>query len=661
MRTVHGSMTAALLLLGSVLVAPPAAAGGHPQADITAQIAPERGRLQGEMRLALPGTEPLPLTLGPGFELTGAEIDSGEVERLGSRGIILRPAAPGEATLRWSGAPRDGARSYIDAQGAWLSARSGWYPRPAQRRIGYELTVALPERLQAVASGSRRQDRVEAGERRVAFAHEAPTHGITLLAGDWQRRVREAGHGMVYTLFPEALAGEHETYLQRTATYLDTYSEWIGEPPHDTYTVAAVPFPVGLGFAGFTALGERVLALPFIPGTSLAHEVVHNWWGRGVYTDPEQGDWSEAFAHYMAEYHQAARRAAEEARRMRGDWLRSEAALPDSADYPLEAFRGNAGTADEIVGYKRGAFLLHTLRRALGDSGFERAVRRFYQAHRHRDATWADWAAAFTEAAEAQGQDPERIRTLLDWFLTETELPRLAFDERTLSVTEPQGGGYRVTAELSWDAAGYPVQVPVTLTTDAGTAARRTIDLAPGETARVVLTSEAPPRYLSADPDHHVYRELVPGEGVAILRDTLLAESVTLVSEWDGLAGPARQALAGRVEPGEADRERPLLIVGPRQSVARTLEAVRACSMQRIRPVDSSPVAWASTTGGGQPLIALAAESAGQARQTLQRLGRYGRHSYVAFGAGHEAETGLYEPTDQHALRLPLADQLEDD
>ena len=658
MRTLV-DMIAALLLLAGCALAGPVAASGHPQADITARIAPSAGRLEGEMRLTLPDTEPLPLSLGPGFELTEAEIANGEVERVGQRGVVLRPATAGAATRRWSGAPPGSARSYIGDRGAWLGDQAGWYPHPTRGRLGYELTVALPERLQAVASGSRRRDRVRDGQRRLVFTHEGPSLGITLLAGDWDKRAQETEYGTVYTLFPETLAGQHDTYLERTAAYLETYSEWIGEPPHETYTVAAAPFPVGLGFAGFTALGERVLTLPFIPGTSLAHEVVHNWWGRGVYTAPEQGNWSEGLTLYMGDYHQAARRAADEARRMRGDWLRSEAALPDTADYPLEAFHSNAGPYDEIVGYKRGAFLFHTLHRALGDSGFDRAVHRFYRAYRHREAAWEDLAAAFTEAARAEGRDPERIAALLDWFRTETELPRLVFDERTLTVTEKPGGGYRVAADLSWDAAGYPVRVPVTLTTEAGTAAHRTVALEPGETTRVTLASEAPPRYLRADPDYHVYRELVPGEGAAILRDTLLAESVTLVSEWDGLAGPARQALAGRVEPGEADRERPLLIVGPRQAVARTLEAVRACGMQRIRPVATSPVAWASTTGGGRPLIALAAESPDQARQALRRLGRYGRHSYVAFGAGHETETGLYEPTDRNALRLPLADQLE--
>ncbi|MFP4647951.1 MAG: M1 family metallopeptidase [Halorhodospira sp.] len=638
------------------------------QAEIAIELAPGQGQLTGTMRLDLATADPLTLALGPGYRFTEVTLKGeGETERLGKRGVTLSPAASGEAVLRWSGSPQGDQRqgglrqAYLRPEGAWLPADSGWYPRPGAQRMGYTLTVTLPERLQATASGSRSDDHTEAGQRQITFSHPEPGDAITLLAAEWQKRTREAEHGTVLTLFPEALAGQHETYLERTARYLDEYGDWIGPPPHDTYTVAAAPFPVGLAFPGFTLIGEQVLPLPFIPDTSLAHEVIHNWWGRGVYTEAGSGNWSEALTYYMGDYHQAAHRDPEEARRMRGDWLHSEAALPEAASYPLEAFQRNTDAYDEVIGYQRGAFLLHTLYRELGEEGFNRAIRRFYREHRHREADWPDLKAAFTEAAEAQGQDGGRAGALIDWFLNANEPPQLAFDETTLEVTEQDDGSFRVAADLNWDAAGYPVRIPVVLTSAEGTAERLEVRIPPGEQTRVTLESDAAPRHLQADPDHHVYRELAPGEGIAILRNALLAERVTLVSEWDGLLEIARGTFTGEVARGEADRERPLLIIGTRQQVARTLEAVRACTTERIRPIDASPLAWASTTGGGQPLIALTAESPEQARQALRRLGRYGRYSYVAPGEGHQAETGHYEPTDRHALRLPLDEHLATD
>ena len=35
---------------------------------------------------------------------------------------------------------------------------------------------------------------------------------------------------------------------------------------------------------------------------SLAHEVLHAWWGNAVAVDYERGNWSEALTTFMADY-----------------------------------------------------------------------------------------------------------------------------------------------------------------------------------------------------------------------------------------------------------------------------------------------------------------------------------------------------------------------
>jgi len=633
-----------------------------PQAQLDVQLDPDEGRLEGGMTIQLPDADPLSLTVGPGFRIERVELDGGRKETLGERGVIIHPEDGSRARLHWSGGVQGRGRgAELTPSGAWLGAETGWYPRPAPRRMGYRLRVAVPDSLQVVAEGTRVGERQTEGWRHVEFHHPAPALGITLFAGEWQQRGLGAEHGMVYTFFPDSLEAHHETYLEQTARYLDEYGEWIGPPPHGTFSVLATPHPVGLAFAGFTALGERVIPLPFIPKTSLAHEVVHNWWGRGVYTDYDAGNWNEALTYYMGDYHQAVRRDPEEAQRLRGDWLRAQAALPDAADYPLRDFRRNRGTVDEIVGYQRGAHLFHTLRRDLGETVFDEAVRRFYARHVHQEAGWSDLEAAFRDAATAEDGDARRVEDLFEWFLTTTHRPALELDERTLEIDRDEHGSFRVRAKIGWDGDGYPVLVPVALEGDEDRLDERTFRLQPGERKRIELTSSEPPAFLQADPDHHLYRQLASGEGVSILRDTLLAESVILATPWDDLEAAASRALDGELRRGAPDRDRPLLVVAPRDAVGEHLEAARSCITERIPPADGHPVAWASTTGGGQPLIAIAAEDAESGRRALQRLARYGRYSYVGFDGGHDAETGLYAPADRHGLRLPLSDQLNDE
>ena len=77
-----------------------------------------------------------------------------------------------------------------------------------------------------------------------------------------------------------------------------------------------------------TYLGIDVLRLPFIRATSLGHEVLHNWWGNGVYPDWQSGNWSEGLTTFLADYAYKEEESEAAAREMRIGWLRDYAAVP---------------------------------------------------------------------------------------------------------------------------------------------------------------------------------------------------------------------------------------------------------------------------------------------------------------------------------------------
>ncbi|MBK1735898.1 hypothetical protein CKO15_11540 [Halorhodospira abdelmalekii] len=679
--------------------APPSSAETWPQATIAVTLNPAEGILKGALELDLKAPEPMTLTLGRGFEFLDVSIDSGAIEQPHARTVVLQPDAATTAQLTWRGTPLPqnraaassaGAnvgttRAFLDERGALLDVASGWYPRPAPRPFGYTLSVTLPATLQAVAEGERAQEQRQGPLRQLRFDHPQPAAGIMLVAGPWQMASRETQYGEVQTFFPEHLQHLSPRYLEQTAYFFDHYAEEIGPPSHRTYAVVAAPLPVGLAFAGFTYIGEQVLPLPFIPETSLAHEVAHNWWGRGVYTDWSQGNWSEAITQYMADYRQAGYR--DEQERMRSDWLHDQAALPAALDYPLAAFRHKRSRIDDIVGYQRGAFLFHTLRRQFGDELFQEAVRSFYADHRHRWASWRDWERAFSEAAVTTGEGERTeseigaaetsIATLFDWFLTATGAPELRLERpRAYSAcdNEPEAEAcaettvaYRLKADVVWDERGYPVEVPLRVTTAAATEHHR-IALAPGEHKSVRLELASRPREIALDPEQQLYRRLVGGERVPTLRQIMLAERVYLISEWPELAESLRPLLSGPLQVTQADqfdRRDPFIIIAPDATLAATLEELETCSLQRSAPMapteggnEVGAVAWASSGAAGQPVLAIQAADATAARTLLQRLEHYGRHSYVVLPDAADPEqrpqTGRFEPTERHPLRQPV-------
>ena len=112
-----------------------------------------------------------------------------------------------------------------------------------------------------------------------------------------------------------------------------------------------------------TYLGVNVVRLPFIRSTSLGHEVLHNWWGNGVYPSYARGNWSEGLTTFMADYTYKERESAGAARQMRLEWLRDFTAVPLGQDLPLAKFTSRTHGTSQIVGYHKAAMVfLHAAR-----------------------------------------------------------------------------------------------------------------------------------------------------------------------------------------------------------------------------------------------------------------------------------------------------------
>ena len=102
------------------------------------------------------------------------------------------------------------------------------------------------------------------------------------------------------------------------------------------------------------------------PHHFVGHEVLHNWWGNGVYPDYAQGNWSEGLTTFMADYAYKERESLEAAREMRRGWLRDFAALAPGQEQPLTTFTSRTHGATQIVGYNKAAMVFLMVRDCSG-------------------------------------------------------------------------------------------------------------------------------------------------------------------------------------------------------------------------------------------------------------------------------------------------------
>jgi isochorismate hydrolase len=52
----------------------------------------------------------------------------------------------------------------------------------------------------------------------------------------------------------------------------------------------------------FTCSGQRSSVYPLSVSSSYPHEILHNWWGNGVFVDVQQGNWCEGLTAYLADH-----------------------------------------------------------------------------------------------------------------------------------------------------------------------------------------------------------------------------------------------------------------------------------------------------------------------------------------------------------------------
>jgi hypothetical protein len=492
-------VTLALLMFACLLVAEYSESSIHHRLAVSIHAASGEITVSDEVVLAGPAV----FSLAEGFEVSA---EGGRLVRLrAADGIVdyrLEPEGNDAVVLRYGGrVAGEGAdifgmpRAVVDGEGVFLDASSAWYPLFRVSAVTYDMEVLLPDDWELVGQGVL----ARLGNGRFRVEAKTPQEDIYLVAGPFTvyERATHRPPLSVYLLEPdEALASR---YLDAMGAYLDFYDALIGPYPHHGFAVVENRWQTGYGMPGFTLLGSRVLRLPFLLKTSLPHEILHNWFGNGIYIDAAAGNWSEGLTAYLADY--LMKEAEGEGAQHR---QRSLARYADFAsggrDVPVSGFRSRHDDASQSVGYDKVLLVVHMLRHRIGDEAFVAGLRRFWEAQRFRRADFRDLLDTF----DSTGWDPE---SFYDTWVARPGAPELTI---TRADAPEREGGYELVLGLAQvqQAAPYPLQVPVYVTLEDEPKARRLDVSLTGREATVRMDFAQRPLRVDADPAFEVFRRL---------------------------------------------------------------------------------------------------------------------------------------------------------
>ncbi len=489
--------------------------------------------------------------------------------------------------------------AHIGEDGVYLEPSGGWYPmprRPADEPpplADYRVTAAKLSDIVLAVSATLDVSAVSESDE-LTWNTPRPTDGVVLVGG--KHRVKVSHSGPIRLALhhaagadPEAQSARNQNadlFLAAAADYLKRYQPLIGPYPFEQFTIVENFFSSGFAFPQMTLLSSALLDMgpKALKHGYLDHELLHNWWGNGVYVDPTDGNWCEALASYGANYYgYILDDEPEGARQQRRDCCNSLSRIKPEDDKPLGTF-GRPQGAGRGIGYSKGTMVFHMLARKIGQERFWAALRELTAEHLGRYANWKTLQTLFEKHG---GQDLERFFS--QWVrgsgapALHLERARWNVDTRILEV------------DVSQQEPPFDLDLPLRLEYGSQTLDQRVrIDQTMN---RLRLPLEQAPQAVLLDPDYEVFRKLQPSEVMPTAAITSAAGGDLVVLVPSGELAEGYRRVIGRF--GGADTTPRELVAGEleaSQLVGRSLLVLGAAAMdpavQALLERTRCPVTW---------------------------------------------------------------------
>ena len=435
-----------ILALPLLAATPPAETAARPRAgidieayrfELTLRDDTERisGRTTVTLRFTADGVAELPLDLiglrsdGMGMEVAGVTSAGRPLEYRHEDDLLTvrlprvgRVGSRDSLTVVYGGIPASGLRIGPNRYGErtffsdnWPNRARNWLPTVDHiaEKAACAFVVTAPAHYQVISNGIVVEETdLGGGMRRTHWRQSVPISPWLFVVGVARFAVQNLGEFngrpvQTWVYARDRDAGFHD-FAVPTLRTLAFFEDYVG--PFAYEKLANVTSPAtGGGMEAATALmynensvtGDRSVRWRNV----VIHEIAHQWFGNAV-TESEWDDvWlSEGFATYFTllfrehaygrdDFVEGLEQAAERVRA----WYR------DNPDYRIvHDGLEDMSRVTSVATYQKGAWVLHMLRKRVGDESFRRGIRGYYARHLNGTASTDDFMRAMEEASGAE-------------------------------------------------------------------------------------------------------------------------------------------------------------------------------------------------------------------------------------------------------------------
>ncbi|WP_029116837.1 M1 family metallopeptidase [Mycobacterium sp. URHB0044] len=354
----------------------------------------------------------------------------------GKLDVTLSSALPAGAsmtiTVRYAGTPRPiqslwGEVGFEElTNGALVAGQpngaASWFPcddHPSSK-ASYRIAISTDNPYYALANGELISRRTRAAMTTWTYEQAEPTstYLITLQIGDYTSYRLAKTPVPMNAVLPQRLRREFEYDFERQPQMMKLFVKLFGPYPLSTgYTVVVTDddLEIPLEAQGISIFGANHCDGERSAERLIAHELAHQWFGNSVTARRWRDIWlHEGFACY-AEWLWSEDSGGRSADELAKHYHHKLASSPQNL---LLADPGPRDMFDDRV-YKRGALVLHVLRRTIGDDDFFALLRDWTTRHRHATAVTDDFTGLAANYAD------QSLRPLWQAWLYSTDVPDL--------------------------------------------------------------------------------------------------------------------------------------------------------------------------------------------------------------------------------------------
>jgi hypothetical protein len=381
----------------------------------------------------------------------------------------------------------------------FVGARGTWYPNRAPDYTHYELTFTRPRALDLVASGELVQERTEGDLRISHYKTTSPIRLFGFNLGNFQRtritrgavtvevcanrglerplqprfgssiillpspdpwRRRRGEMVRIIEPMPNVPAVRSRALAEKVADAFEFMTQHFGAPPWRHLTFSPIPGAFGQGFPGLVYLStlayfdanEAPLAQRpefekvFFTDLLHAHETAHQWWGNTVYSRSHEDEWlTEALADYSSMLFLEKQRGRDTLQFVLNAY-RDHLLEKDDSGKTVESTGpivwGNRlrtslePRAWRLITYEKGSWIMHMLRRRMGDAQFLKMLGELRRRFEFKALTTEDFRAIAAEFLPRGHPDP-KLEGFFEQFVYGTGIPELTM-KYTISGSAPK-------------------------------------------------------------------------------------------------------------------------------------------------------------------------------------------------------------------------------